>query len=287
MHSADWQLTDDVDDFLARAGDFLRSRRTVHTTWLTLTEKLRTLGVAAHGAGVPVLGRLERGGEVEAAFFSFPRSRRLTVTALTSAQADELAAQLISRGHRLTGVTGEQDTAAAFADAWQRRTGATSTVRVRIRLRRLGTLTPPDPFPDGGARSVGEDDHEHLMSWCRAFAADVGEEVTIDAGSWAGTRFAEKRYTYWQSPDGTPVSMAGANPMVAGQVRIDPVYTPSQLRGRGYAGAVTAAVSRAALAAGATELVLFTNAANPTSNALYERLGYGLVTTFDVYDFTG
>ncbi|MEU1293305.1 GNAT family N-acetyltransferase [Streptomyces sp. NPDC005840] len=286
MRSDDWQLTDDVDHFLARAGDFLRSRRTVHTTWLTLTEKLRTLGVAAHGAGVPLLGRAERDGAVRAAFFSFPASRRLTVTALTAGQADGLAALLIARGHRLTGVTAEEETAAAFAAAWRRRTGATPSVRVRIRLRRLGTLTPPRPVPAGGARSVGEDDHEHLMSWCRAFAADVGEDVTVDAATWAGTRFAEKRYTYWQTPDGTPVSMAGANPMVAGQVRIDPVYTPSHLRGRGYAGAVTVAAVRAALAAGADELVLFTNAANPTSNALYERIGFSPVTDFVAYDFT-
>ena len=70
---------------------------------------------------------------------------------------------------------------------------------------------------------------------------------------WASTRFAEKRYTFWETPDGTLVSMAGLNPMVAGMVRLHPVYTPAHLRSRGYAAAVTAEVSRAALAAGATE----------------------------------
>ncbi|MET8447905.1 GNAT family N-acetyltransferase [Streptomyces sp. NPDC005209] len=78
-----------------------------------------------------------------------------------------------------------------------------------------------------------------------------------------------KRYTYWETPDGTPVSMAGVNPLVGGQVRVDPVYTPTHLRDRGYATAVTGEVSRAALDAGAKEVVLFTNPANPTSNALY------------------
>ncbi|GGW13395.1 hypothetical protein GCM10018980_72150 [Streptomyces capoamus] len=51
-------------------------------------------------------------------------------------------------------------------------------------------------------------------------------------------------------------------------VRVDPAYTPAHLRGRGYAGAVTVEVSRAALAAGATDIVLFTDPDNPTSNAL-------------------
>jgi predicted GNAT family acetyltransferase len=110
--------------------------------------------------------------------------------------------------------------------------------------------------------------------------------VTIDSASWADTRFAEKRYTFWETPDGTPVSMAGAKPLLGGQVRIDPVYTPARLRGRGYAGAVTVEVSRAALDAGATEVVLFTDPANLTSNALYRRIGYVPLADFTGYNFT-
>lgn len=67
---------------------------------------------------------------------------------------------------------------------------------------------------------------------------------------------------------------------------MDPVYTSSHLRGHGYAGAVTVEVSRAALAAGATEVVLFADPANPTSNALYRRIGYLPVTDIAVYDFS-
>ncbi|MFD5265217.1 GNAT family N-acetyltransferase [Streptomyces sp. NPDC058335] len=280
MRTDDWQLTEDVDEFLARAGDFLRSRPALHTTALSVTEKLRTQGT--EGA---VFGRLERGGEVGATFYRFP-SRGLSVTSLTPEQADALAAHLVALGHSLPWVTADDSTATAFAEAWQRHTGATPSPRVRLHLYRLGALTPPEPVPAGRGRLVGEREHEHLMGWCREFAADVGEDVTIDADSWGGTRFAEKRYTYWETPDGTPVSMAGANPLVGGQVRVDPVYTPAHLRGRGYAGAVTVEVSRAALAAGAKEVVLYTNAANPTSNALYQRLGYVRVTDFVVYDFT-
>ncbi|MFE9678536.1 GNAT family N-acetyltransferase [Streptomyces sp. NPDC006259] len=280
MRTDDWHLTEDVDEFLARAGEFLRSRPALHTTPLSVTEKLRTQGTE----GV-LFGRLERGGEVGATFYRLP-SRGLSVTSLRPEQADALAAHLVSLGHSLPWVTADHDTATAFAEAWRRHTGATPTVRVRLHLYRLGTLTPPEPHPQGRGRLVGEEDHEHLMGWCREFAADVEEAVTIDAASWAGTRFAEKRYTYWETPDGTPVSMAGVNPMVGGQVRVDPVYTPAHLRGRGYAGAVTAEVSRAALAAGAEEVVLYTNAANPTSNALYQRLGFVRLTDVTVYDLT-
>ncbi|MET7986997.1 GNAT family N-acetyltransferase [Streptomyces sp. NPDC005281] len=216
-----------------------------------------------------------------------PRGR-LTVTTLSPGQAHTLAARLADLGHRFSGVTADQHTAATFAEAWRRHSGGAAPVRDWWgRLYRLGTLTEPEPLPAGRGRLVGEREHEHLMRWCREFAADVGESVSIDAESWAATRFAEKRYTFWEAPDGTPVAMAGANPLVGGQVRLDPVYTPARHRGRGYGAAVTVEVSRAALAAGAREVVLFTNPANATSNALYQRIGYVPVTDFTGYAFSG
>ncbi|MFJ9562295.1 GNAT family N-acetyltransferase [Streptomyces fuscichromogenes] len=278
-----WHLTEDIDDFLAHAGDFLRSRPALHNTPLTTLEKWRNQP-GGLSAGTVLFGRLESEGGTRAVFYR-PATRRLTLTPLSAEQADALAVRLTGLGHVLAGVTADHDTATVFAEAWQRHTGATPALRVRMHLYRLGTLVPPDPHPHGHSRPVGERDQDHLMRWCRELAADLGETVTIDAASWAGTRFAEKSYTFWQTPDGTPVSMAGVNPLVAGMVRVDPVYTPAHLRGHGYAAAVTAEVSRAARASGATDVVLFTNAANPTSNALYQRLGYRRIADWAPYDF--
>lgn len=71
-------------------------------------------------------------------------------------------------------------------------------------------------------------------------------------------------FTFWETPDGTP----------------------AHLRGRGYAGAVTVEVSRAALTASATDVVLFTDPDNPTGNALYQRIGYVHVADFAGYEFS-
>jgi hypothetical protein len=287
MRPDDWHLTEDVGDFLARAGDFLRSRPGPHVMQLTWAERVRTRGAEAFGAETPVFGVLERAGEVHATFYRLP-PRALGLSPLTPGQADSLAARLAALGHPLSTVSADHGTATAFAGAWQRHTGAVPGLRdTRLRLYRLGTLTPPEPLPEGRGRVLGEQDLELVMSWCGAFAEAVGEAVPVNAGSWAGTRFADKRYTLWETPDGTPVSIAGMNPMIGGQIQVDVVYTPARLRGRGYAGAVTAEVSRAALAAGAREVVLFADLSNPTSNALYRRLGYRTLTDWAVYDFSG
>ncbi|MEW2158698.1 GNAT family N-acetyltransferase [Streptomyces sp. NPDC007189] len=287
MRPDDWHLTEDVDDFLARAGDFLRSRPGAHVMALTWAERVRKRGTEAFGASDPVFGVLERAGEVHAAFYRLP-PRGLGLTPLTPGQADTLAARLAGLGHRLPSVGADHDSATAFAEAWRRHTGATASPRgPRLRLYRLGTLTPPEPMPAGRARVLGEQDLDEAMFWCGEFAKAVGEDVSIDAGTWAGTRFADKRYTLWETPDGAPVSVAGMNPLIGGQIQVDVVYTPAHLRGRGYAAAVTAEVSRAALAAGARDVVLFADLSNPASNALYQRLGYRTLADWAAYDFGG
>ncbi|AZK94424.1 MULTISPECIES: GNAT family N-acetyltransferase [Streptomyces] len=283
MRSEEWHLTEDVEEFLDRAGDFLRSRPALHNTPLTTIEKLRK---PESGTEATLLGRLETAdGEVRAVLYR-PPTRRLGVTRLSPEQAGTLATYLADLGLTLTGITAEDGTADAFTEAWQRHTGATAVLHQRWHLYRLGELTPPDPFPAGRGRRAGGPDLGDVIRMCGEFCESVGETPVPDSGNWAGTRFADRHFTFWETPDGTPASIAAATTMVAGMVRIDPVYTPAPLRGRGYAAAVTAEISRTALAAGATDVVLYTDPANPTSNALYRRLGYDRITDLHGYHFT-
>ncbi|MFD9317086.1 GNAT family N-acetyltransferase [Streptomyces sp. NPDC060053] len=285
MRPDDWYLTHDLDAFLDRAGDFLASRPALHTVPLTVLHGLRRRGLDMFGGGDPVFGVLgQPDGEVGAVFFRTP-PYWLNVTQLTEEQADALAARLASAGHRLPGVSAQSATAAAFAAAWQQHTGAEPRLARRERLYRLGELAVPDPAPEGVPRVATAADRVRLIRWFEEFGKSIGEGNRQNSGAWADARIAYGGITFWETADGTPVSMAGATPEVAGQVRVAPVYTPAELRGRGYAGAVTAEVSRAARASGAAEVLLFTDLANPTSNGLYQRIGYRPVADFAVYEF--
>ena len=121
-------------------------------------------------------------------------------------------------------------------------------------------------------RVADERDRGQLVEWSRAFLREVGDQAEDPAAEVDG-RLGYGGLTVWEA-GGAPVSMAGITRIVHAMARVGAVYTPPELRGRGYAGGVTAAVSQAALDAGAAEVVLYTDLANPTSNALYERLGY-------------
>ncbi|OIK24303.1 GNAT family N-acetyltransferase [Streptomyces malaysiense] len=285
MHPESWHLTDDLDDFLVRAGDFLRSRPAPHTVPLTVTDTLRRRGLHYYGPDAPLFGTLAAADGAVLAALTHTPPHGLCLTPVTPEAAEALAERLAGLGRRFSEVSAERDSAAAFAAAWQRRTGVEATVRSRQRLYRLGELTPQEPAPEGRPRVAGPADRALLTRWFGEFGEAVGEAPGRDAGPWADARISYGGVTLWEAADGTPLAMAGATKEIAGQVRVAPVYTPAPLRGRGYAGAVTAEVSRAARAAGAAEVLLFTDLANPTSNGLYQRLGYAGVADFTVWGF--
>jgi len=267
-----WTLTGNLDDYLAIAGGFLRSRPVHNTIQLVALDSLEARGPSAFGDVAPLFGWLQpAAGPVTAALMHTPPYPVL-LTRLPANSAGDLAEALAGCGRQLPGVNGERGDAEAFAAAWSSLTGASWREFRRSRLFQLGRLTPPDPPPPGAARVASAADRELLESWVTAFQrelADLGGHGT----DMLDDRISHGGLTLWEA-GGAAVSLAGCSRPAEGVVRVGPVYTPPEHRRRGYGGAVTAAVSRAALAAGAAYLVLFTDLANPTSNALYRRLGY-------------
>lgn len=269
-----WHLTESVDDFWSAAGGFLRSRPVENSLPLTLTDTLRTRDLHHYGPADPLFGWCESAGGVTGVCVQTP-PHPLIIAGAPAAMMPELATLLADRP--LPGLNAAAETAEAFGAAWRELTGASASVRMQTRLFRLDELTPPTPPPPGKARVADATDRELLVTWLTDFAS-TAHGADSDAGRVADDKLAYGGLTLWEV-DGAPVSLAGNTRPEGGVVRVAPVYTPSELRGRGYGGAVTSAVSQALLDAGADDVVLFTDLANPTSNALYQRLGYRPIET--------
>jgi predicted GNAT family acetyltransferase len=141
------------------------------------------------------------------------------------------------------------------------------------RLFRLDELVLPTGV-EGRARLARTADRQLLIEFFRAFSieANAGRRVPPAAAA-ADDALAHGRPWLWCDESGVVVSMAHRRSGVAGCARVGPVYTPPSERGHGYASAVTAAATSDILADGAIP-VLFTDLANPISNAIYPRLGY-------------
>ncbi|MBT2366364.1 GNAT family N-acetyltransferase [Streptomyces sp. ISL-10] len=281
-----WHLTHDVEEFCREAGEHLAADPVGNTALLTVSETVRRHGPDAYGdgGGLPVRfgwWRDRGSGPVTAAFAQTPPHPPL-FGPVTSHQARELARVLRADGAVASGVRGPDGGAQAFADEWAG-PGRWSEA-VRSRLFRLGGLCPPEQPPPGRARRATEADVAQATAWMTGFAADTGASTDTDYTANMARRIADGGLHLWEV-DGRPVSMAAHSPVLAGQSRIAPVYTPPALRGHGYAGAVTAAASRGALDAGAEQVLLFADVADPAANRLYERLGYRPLAPYVELDF--
>jgi GNAT superfamily N-acetyltransferase len=204
-----------------------------------------------------------------AAFMHTP-PHLLHIAHATAYQARGLAAQLADDGDDLPGVGGLRAPAEAFADEWGRRTGAGTTVTMEIGRFDL-PVRARLPFEVPGSYRVATADDAHVVDdWHQQFV-DVIEHDGRKVPPLTGY-IAAGRVGLW-TVQGRPVSMAYASPSNGGITRISGVWTPPDLRGHGYASAVVAALSTQRQDAG-DACMLYTDLANPTSNAIYQALGY-------------
>jgi GNAT superfamily N-acetyltransferase len=185
---------------------------------------------------------------------------------------------LVGWAHRqrpdLDGVNAPTAEGRRFAAGWQRLTGCTVRTLTAQRMHELRRLLPPAGVP-GRARPAGADD----VALCTRWLVDFGAEADVLQTAEQTRRLAPQRVAsgtlqLWQDGHGRPVALAGWHPPVHGVGRVGPVYTPPEHRNHGYGSAVTAAATQAVLDAGGERAMLYTDLANPVSNAIYARLGY-------------
>lgn len=194
------------------------------------------------------------------------------LSAMPVSAAVALADELADEGWDIDGVSGDAAATSAFAERWAARRGRQVVVRMAMRMHRLARLAAPAGVP-GAAAVASEDDVPLVTRWLGAFFDEASRgAVTDDAAEVAVRRVAAGEVHLWRRADEV-VSLAAVS-VPSTVARVGPVYTPLEHRRCGYGAAVTAAASAAALAAGARDVALYTDLANPTSNAVYRSIGY-------------
>jgi predicted GNAT family acetyltransferase len=170
-------------------------------------------------------------------------------------------------------LSGSVTSTEAFARDWESLTGAHCRLSTAEGVYVLDELVPPVGVPES-ARTAAPSDTDLITEWTASFISEARHgEVSGPCPAEIARRIDERRYLLWES-DGEPVSLAGWHRPSAGYGRVGPVYTPPSRRGHGFGAAVTAAATRAVLASGADRAMLFADLANPTSNGVYQRLGF-------------
>ena len=163
------------------------------------------------------------------------------------------------------------------AEIWTSLTGARVETRFAEGLHEL-TSVADVPVSSGRARPATERDEEVLIRWIRAFWKEALPHQPLDPARdrWiVESRLTANDAGFWLwVSEGAPVSMAYFGDPTPNGVRISGVYTPPEHRRRGYATALVAELSRWLLRRGKRSCFLYTDVSNPTSNAIYSRIGY-------------
>lgn len=199
-----------------------------------------------------------------------------------------LAEAVLADGASLPGVIGNVPFAEEFTAHLASTRGRQGELIMREGVWELTDVNDVPPVSGSARPAVGRD-RNLIREWFRAFAKEAlspahpQDEDRTDAN--IDHRLAGHGGGFWIWEDGEPVSFSGHHDVPRAGSRIGPVYTPPEHRGKGYATRLVAELSAARLSLGDPACFLFTDLENPTSNAIYERIGYVKLCEAEEYAF--
>lgn len=297
MESVELKTHPTAESFLAAVSPFALPREAEHGLLLGLATAAQSGGqdkaVSSSQAPKPdVEPCFASVGTPDASFAAvakFPPAYLFILAASDEKTARRLAEAVHAYGFRAPGVVGTKPLSGAFAGRWSELAGCLPKLSMDQLIYELTAVIPPDHPPNGRLRRATQEEIELIASWMLGFRLDAlpndppGKDVDFAAA--ARARIETGSIHVWET-DAGPVCMAAfARPTLNG-VTINLVYTPPEHRKRGYASAMVAALSQVALDQGKKACFLYTDATNPTSNAIYQRIGYRLVCASEHWSFT-
>jgi ribosomal protein S18 acetylase RimI-like enzyme len=260
--------TTDAGAYLDQAGDFLRRRPVEHSVLLSVATS--RLGERPGDGPEPNLWLwVEQAGDVVAAAQHTPPHGAYLSTGPVAAM-HLMARALRELRPALPGVGGIAEAPREFAAEWGRLGGGPAGTAMGEALYAADAVTIPSGVA-GRLRQATHGDAPLLRVWCDEFVAEAG--VTAAPGDAIGRRIDAGTLFVWEV-DGAVVSMAATTPPQAGVSRIQLVYTPPEQRKRGYASACVASLTAHELAQPGRTCMLYADLANPTSNGIYQAIGY-------------
>jgi RimJ/RimL family protein N-acetyltransferase len=216
---------------------------------------------------------LDSGGVLGVAMQTAP-DRQLVLQGCDVAAAPVFADDFAETGRPLRGVVGERPVCEAFLRTWATGHDDRYELWVHMRNHRLTAVADHLPQCAGSMRIADDADARWVVAQQVAFVNEVRIPETPERVERAVLqRIAQRRFRIWDHA-GEAVAYAGFSDAGEAGARVGPVWTLPVHRGHGYGTALVAAVARELLARGKQELFLVTDIANPTSNAIYARIGF-------------
>ena len=267
-------------EFLTKAGDWLEQAE---------AENNLILGIAAFFESYvgqpkiePYFLMVQNAGMIVGAALMTP-PRRILITSMPDPAVTLLADHLLAEQAPVPGVLGPKAEAKRFADYWTTKTGRSCRPKMSERIYMCENVILPTKLP-GRLRLATRDDEALLSIWCVQFCLDARiEDETIYFKAQLPRKIADQSLFVLESDEA--VSMAAIERESAHGIAISWVYTPPNLRKQGHATSCVAALTQRMLDSGKKFCCLYTDLANPTSNSIYQKIGYREICDVDDWIF--
>jgi len=282
MEKFNLEIDTNIGSFLEKAGDFLNRESGIHSFLLSLSQRYKDSGKSVHFAA----RALDQSGKLRIVGMQTESNRPMIISKSPAGDTSLFAELLSDQLEALPGVNGPVPGIDAFAETWKAKKRCQLKLILNLRLFELNKVKEPQKAP-GFFRPAEASDEEVLFKWLIAFH---NEAVPHDPMSSPEDRYRlirdgtkKSQWFVWED-NGACVCLLGSMRETDTERWIAPVYTPPELRGRGYASSLVAAVSQRIVDSGKKGM-LFTDLTNPTSNSIYSAVGYQPMIDFKHINF--
>lgn len=273
---------DDANQFYTRVKDYLLNHEVHHCLLLGIIDTL--IHYPERYNCQPYLAAVEVEDNVVAVAIKTAPYKLVLSKIKDFGAVEAIARDLQSNQEPLPGVSGLTAEAKAFAEAWQTLTDQSYQPGLQMRIHQLHAVQSV-PRSSGYLRQGNESDRALLLQWYEAFELEVFGTKQGNAERIIDHQLKQNTVYLWQDP--IPVSMVGCARSTPNSKCIGPVYTPPEYRKKGYATSCVADLSQMLLDRGSQFCCLFTDLANPTSNHIYQTIGYQPIDDWNEYIFGG
>ena len=206
--------------------------------------------------------------------------RPVLLGGMTEDSAKRLAESLIDEP--IIGVSGYQPAATSFVKTWTlKHSSQKMEIDKTLIFHDLPEVFAARPCR-GHAQRATPADLDIVEAWLAAFIEEIDEGGPPLSRAALLTRIERQTLWLW-TVDGRPTALAGQSWIGSYASRIGPVYTPPEERGKGYASGLVHHLAQRGFSKG--RCTLFTDAANPTSNKIYQALGFRPSAQFQLWRF--
>ncbi|WP_277584837.1 GNAT family N-acetyltransferase [Psychrobacillus antarcticus] len=267
-----FQHYESVERFAIRVTPFLKENEDKFSLFLGVLERIK---VGAYEN--PYMATIEENGQLLAIFQMTP-PHPLNIIFVDENQlatcTDLCITELINQAVPVESIISVKEWAILFANKWQERTGGSYSLIMDQGLYRLDKVEESLEMSTDSWRYATSNDALLIEKWFGQFEHDTGLPTTapVEIKKRVKAMLDAKEVFLWENKGEVVSMMKKARPTANG-VTVSLVFTPAEKRRKGYGRTMVAAVSKELLKE-FKFCVLYTDMLNPTSNKIYQEIGY-------------